>query len=73
VFFFKLGTRCDDYTYKLITGDKRFGSCHSYIREAIKKHNLEESDVHDVWNIFMCTGFTRVKHFGQLDEKINKI
>lgn len=55
-----LGTRCDDYTYKLITGNERFGSCHSYIREAIKEHNLEESDVHDVWNIFMCTGFTRV-------------
>jgi len=54
-----IGTRCDDYTYKLITGNERFGSCHTYIREAIKEHNLEESDVHDVWNIFMCTGFTR--------------
>lgn len=59
-FNYALGTRCDDYTYKLITGQDRFGSCHSYLREAIKEHNLEESDVHDVWNIFMCTGFTRV-------------
>ncbi|XP_037025549.1 uncharacterized protein C11D3.03c [Bradysia coprophila] len=54
-----IGTRCDDYTYKLITGNERFGSCHSYLTEAIKEHNLKESDVHDVWNIFMCTGLTR--------------
>ncbi|KAJ6637263.1 hypothetical protein Bhyg_09993 [Pseudolycoriella hygida] len=54
-----IGTRCDDYTYKLITGKERFGSCHSYLREAIKEHNLKEADVHDVWNIFMCTGFTK--------------
>lgn len=57
-----IGTRCDDYTYKLITGKKRFGSCHSYLTEAIKKHDLTEDDVHDVWNIFMCTGFTRVSY-----------
>ncbi|XP_055644076.1 uncharacterized protein LOC129780132 isoform X2 [Toxorhynchites rutilus septentrionalis] len=54
-----IGTRCDDYTYKLITGMERFGSCHSYLREAIKEHGLDESYVHDVWNIFMCTGFTK--------------
>ncbi|XP_053695572.1 uncharacterized protein LOC128743078 [Sabethes cyaneus] len=54
-----IGTRCDDYTYKLITGKERFGSCHSYLREAIKEHGLDESYIHDVWNIFMCTGFTR--------------
>lgn len=54
-----IGTRCDDYTYKLITGKDRFGSCHSYLKEAIKERGLDESYVHDVWNIFMCTGFTR--------------
>ncbi|XP_058818135.1 uncharacterized protein LOC131681396 [Topomyia yanbarensis] len=57
-----IGTRCDDYTFKLITGRDRFGSCHSYLREAIKEHGLDESYVHDVWNIFMCTGFTRDTH-----------
>lgn len=57
---FSSGTRCDDYTYKLITGKERFGSCHSYLTEAIKKHGLVETDVHDVWNIFMLTGITRV-------------
>lgn len=54
-----IGTRCDDYTYKLITGKDRVGSCHSYLREAVKEFGLDESNVHDVWNIFMCTGFTR--------------
>lgn len=56
-----IGTRCDDYTYKLITGKERSGSCHTYLTEAVKKHGLTEQDVHDVWNIFMCTGFTKVR------------
>uniref|UniRef100_A0A182K732 DUF1989 domain-containing protein n=1 Tax=Anopheles christyi TaxID=43041 RepID=A0A182K732_9DIPT len=43
----------------LITGEDRFGSCHSYLTEAVKEHGLGEEDVHDTWNIFMCTGFTR--------------
>lgn len=54
-----VGTRCDDYTYKLITGNERFGSCHSYLTKAAEKRGLTEMDVHDVWNIFMLTGFTR--------------
>lgn len=54
-----IGTRCDDYTYKLITGKERFGSCHSYLTEAVKARGMTEDDVHDVWNIFMCTGFTK--------------
>lgn len=53
------GTRCDDYIYKLITGEDRVGSCHSYLTDAVKEHGLTEQDVHDTWNIFMCTGFTR--------------
>lgn len=57
-----IGTRCDDYTYKLITGKERSGSCHTYLTKAVKKHGLTEQDVHDVWNIFMCTGFTKDTH-----------
>ncbi|XP_055377671.1 uncharacterized protein LOC129609641 [Condylostylus longicornis] len=57
-----IGTRCDDYTYNLITGKERFGSCHSYLTEAVKERGLSEEDVHDVWNIFMCTGFTKDTH-----------
>ncbi|XP_018786419.1 PREDICTED: uncharacterized protein C11D3.03c-like isoform X3 [Bactrocera latifrons] len=55
-----VGTRCDDYTYKLITGKDRVGSCHSSLTKAvIQERGMKEEDVHDVWNIFMCTGFTR--------------
>jgi len=56
-----IGTRCDQYTYKLITEEKSSGSCHYYLTEAIRKYNLTERNVHDVWNIFMLTGFTRVE------------
>lgn len=55
-----IGTRCDDYTYKLITGLDRANSCHTFLTNAVKELGMEESDVHDVWNIFMCTGFTKV-------------
>lgn len=54
-----IGTRCDDYTYKLITGKDRVGSCHSSLVKAVREYGLKEEDVHDVWNVFMCTGFTR--------------
>nr|CAD7595622.1 unnamed protein product [Timema genevievae] len=54
-----IGTRCDDYTYKLITGENRDISCHSNLTKAAVAAGLTEEDVHDVWNIFMCTGFTR--------------
>lgn len=54
-----IGTRCDGYTSQLITGKECVDSCHNYLTNAIAKVGLEESDVHDVWNIFMCTGFTR--------------
>ncbi|PSN40173.1 Uncharacterized protein C11D3.03c [Blattella germanica] len=57
-----VGTRCDDYTYKLITGKDRIGSCHAYLTQAVKPYGLTEQDVHDVWNIFMCTGFTKDTH-----------
>lgn len=53
-----IGTRCDQYTYKLITGNETSDSCHNFLTNAIRKEfGMNESDVHDVWNIFMCTGF----------------
>jgi uncharacterized protein len=58
-----IGTRCDKYTYELIAGKPSPGSCHEYLTEAVKEYGLTEMDVHDVWNIFMCTGFTRVSSF----------
>ncbi|XP_046997096.1 uncharacterized protein C11D3.03c [Schistocerca americana] len=57
-----IGTRCDQYTTKLITGKETNDSCHAYLTEAVKKEGLTEDDVHDVWNIFMCTGFTKDTH-----------
>lgn len=59
-YFFFSGTRCDDYTYKLITGLDRANSCHTHLTNAVREVGLTEDDVHDVWNLFMCTGFTRV-------------
>ncbi|XP_075214852.1 uncharacterized protein LOC142320712 [Lycorma delicatula] len=57
-----IGTRCDDYTYKLITGKDKRQSCHSQLTDAARSVGLEEEDVHDVWNIFMCTGITKDTH-----------
>lgn len=57
-----IGTRCDSYTMKLITGKDSGDSCHAYLTKAVKEVGLKEDDVHDVWNIFMCTGFTRDTH-----------
>lgn len=54
-----IGTRCDNYTYKLITGKETKESCHNYLTEAIKPFGLGEEDVHDVLNVFMLTGFEK--------------
>lgn len=56
------GTRCDPYTYKLMTGKSTEHSCHQYLINAIKPWGLGEKDVHDVFNIFMCTGFDPKTH-----------
>ena len=39
--------------------DKETPICHTNLTEAIKVFDLKEHDVHDVFNIFMCSGFTR--------------
>ena len=56
-----VGTQCDNYTYKPITGKERDGFCHTYLIEAVKKVGLVEEDVHDVWNILTCTGCTKAR------------
>lgn len=64
-----VGTQSYDYTYRLIAGQERYGSCHTYPTEPVKKDGLMEEVVHDVWNIFMCTGFKKVRShlwFGKL-------
>ncbi|XP_065334764.1 uncharacterized protein LOC135936020 isoform X2 [Cloeon dipterum] len=54
-----IGTRCDQYTVKLISGEQVKHTCHQNLTKAVKKFGLGERDLHDVFNIFMCTGFRR--------------
>lgn len=59
-----IGTRCDPYTGNLLTGDQYHHCCHSNLTRALADHlgvsvTEAEPHVHDVLNVFMCTGFTR--------------
>ncbi len=59
-----IGTRCDPYTGKLLSGDDYHHCCHSNLTRALADYaglTLAEAElhVHDVMNLFMCTGFTR--------------
>lgn len=59
-----IGTRCDPYTGRLLSGGDYHHCCHSNLTRALARHRgliLEEAEshVHDVLNVFMCTGFTR--------------
>ena len=51
-----LGTRCDPYVHKMLTGEELDVCCHSNLVRAIAPYRLCESDVHDVLNIFQVTG-----------------
>ena len=59
-----IGTRCDPYTGRLLTGGNYHHCCHSNLTRALPVHTglppaEAEPLVHDVMNVFMCTGFTR--------------
>ncbi|TDE39620.1 urea carboxylase-associated family protein [Antarcticimicrobium sediminis] len=59
-----IGTRCDPYTHNLLAGGQYHHCCHSNLIRALADHagmTLAEAEphVHDVLNVFMCTGFTR--------------
>eukprot|EP00568_Trieres_chinensis_P012330 CAMPEP_0183314518 /NCGR_PEP_ID=MMETSP0160_2-20130417/48687_1 /TAXON_ID=2839 ORGANISM="Odontella Sinensis, Strain Grunow 1884" /NCGR_SAMPLE_ID=MMETSP0160_2 /ASSEMBLY_ACC=CAM_ASM_000250 /LENGTH=167 /DNA_ID=CAMNT_0025479869 /DNA_START=410 /DNA_END=913 /DNA_ORIENTATION=- len=54
-----IGSRCDPYTHYLMTGQDYNNCCHSNLTRAAKMDGLDEMAVHDVLNVFMCTGFTR--------------
>ena len=58
-----IGTRCDPYTSKLLSGKDYHYCCHSNLTRALVKEkemtiNHAEKIVHDVLNVFMLTGFT---------------
>ncbi len=57
-----IGTRCDPYTYELTNQKTCRFSCHQALTEAIQPFGLDECDVHDVFNIFMCSGFDKNTH-----------
>lgn len=59
-----IGTRCDPYTHRLLSGGDYHHCCHSNLTRALATETglpLSEAElhVHDVLNVFMCTGFTR--------------
>ncbi|WGV16125.1 urea carboxylase-associated family protein [Fuscovulum ytuae] len=60
-----IGTRCDPYTHNLLSGGGQYHHCcHSNLTRALADWtglSLHEAEghVHDVLNVFMCTGFTR--------------
>jgi uncharacterized protein YcgI (DUF1989 family) len=54
-----LGTRCDPYVHKLLSGEEFDFSCHSNLTRAVLPYGLTEQDVHDVLNIFQVTGLTK--------------
>ncbi|MQA11029.1 MAG: DUF1989 domain-containing protein [Pseudonocardiaceae bacterium] len=51
-----LGTRCDPYVNRLLTGEDFDFHCHSNLVRAVLPFGLTEFDVHDVLNVFQCTG-----------------
>jgi uncharacterized protein YcgI (DUF1989 family) len=62
-----IGTRCDPYTNRLLTGSDYHHCCHSNLTRALAERTklpLSEAGphVHDVLNVFMCTGFERGSH-----------
>ena len=59
-----IGTRCDPYTNQLLAGGQYHYCCHSNLTRALADwsgKSLAEAEplVHDVLNVFMCTGFDR--------------
>ena len=62
-----IGTRCDPYTNVLLKGQEYHHCCHSNLTRALAAETgmplaEAEAHVHDVLNVFMCTGFTRDTH-----------
>ena len=62
-----IGTRCDPYTNFMLKGVDYHHCCHSNLARALAARlNMPvteaEMHVHDVLNVFMCTGFTLDTH-----------
>ncbi|MGK0168536.1 MAG: hypothetical protein ACI9W2_000252 [Gammaproteobacteria bacterium] len=62
-----IGTRCDPFTNYLLNRDHYHHCCHSNLSNALAAHlgmdiRSAQNHVHDVLNVFMCTGFTQDTH-----------
>ena len=62
-----IGTRCDPYTNYLLKAVDYHYCCHSNLTRALAKHQQcataeIEHHIHDVLNVFMCTGFSKDSH-----------
>ena len=62
-----IGTRCDPYTGRLLSGEDYDFCCHSNLIRALAAEtglapDQAEPHIHDVLNVFMCTGFTQDTH-----------
>jgi uncharacterized protein YcgI (DUF1989 family) len=58
-----LGTRCDPYVNRMLTGEDFDFHCHSNLVRAVAPYGLTEFDVHDVLNVFQCTGLNRADRY----------
>jgi uncharacterized protein YcgI (DUF1989 family) len=58
-----LGTRCDPYVNRMLTGEDFDFHCHSNLVRAVAPHGLTEFDVHDVLNVFQCTGLNHADKY----------
>ena len=58
-----LGTRCDPYVNRMLTGEDFDFHCHSNLVRAVAPYGLTEFDVHDVLNVFQCTGLNRADKY----------
>ena len=62
-----IGTRCDPYTEKILSNKEYHFCCHSNLIRALSNYkNISykeaENYIHDVLNVFMCTGFSKDTH-----------
>jgi len=54
-----LGSRCDPYVNRMLTGEDFDFNCHSNLTRAVLPYGLTEFDIHDVLNVFQCTGLNQ--------------
>ena len=62
-----IGTRCDPYTHMALNNQNYHYCCHSNLCRAMAAYEDKSIDeiehlIHDVLNVFMCTGFTKDTH-----------